>query len=112
MKKLSERARELFEADEEKRDFPDLVRHETLCAALDEWQASVEERLASIGLGMVPGTCGETVIASGSLPSFDPAKCTVSAFGHVLKPLTDIEQQTAAPFRIEEPGPEPTEPAE
>lgn len=79
MKTISERAAELFDTDEEKRDFPNMVRHETLCVALDEWQASVEERLASIGLGMVPGTCGETVLASGSVeagsaavPIFDP----------------------------------------
>lgn len=45
MRKISERAKVLFENHEEKREFPQLVRFETLMAAIDEWQASVEERL-------------------------------------------------------------------
>lgn len=68
--KISERMRELFS------ERPRVVFSEAIVIALDEWQASVEERLASIGLGAVSGVYTETVLARGFTPParFDEEK--------------------------------------
>lgn len=64
MKTISERALEKFLASRENPDA--FLAIKCLSHACDEWQASVEDRLASIGLGIVPGTCQEVVLAQGT----------------------------------------------
>lgn len=103
MKKISERASELFEAHEEKREFPQLVARETLADALDEWQASVEERLEGIGLGVMSATPAEHVLAQGkqSSPSFEMG--TGALLGYVGPACFDEEKPPAQPIVGDEP---------
>lgn len=63
MKPISDRAKELFVSSSRAPDALEAIR--SLSKALDEYQCSVEERLASIGLGFVSGRAGESVLASG-----------------------------------------------
>lgn len=48
MKPISERAWELYKADPERESFAAVVHMRATLAAIDEWQKSVEERLASL----------------------------------------------------------------
>lgn len=73
MKKISDRALETYRAEHDEDYRPkitiDRVPVDYLARAIDEWQASIEERLTTIGLGMVPGFFGAVVFASGSAPA-------------------------------------------
>lgn len=97
MKKISERAHELALEDAKRIGLEAQyasIGLVDLWKALDEWQASVEERLASIGLGLVPGSAREEVLATGGAPE-----------GSVLAAMLRGERVTEHRFEIDEPGP-------